>query len=165
MSKYPEINTEAPSFKTLAIGGELGMNEDGVNISLSDYQGEIVVLYFYPKDDTPGCTKQACAIRDGWSELNQKAKIFGISPNNIKAHIKFIEKYNLPFPLISDEDKSISMAYGVWAEKMNFGRKYFGIERSTFIIGKDQKIAKSFIKVKPAEHLEKVLDFINTNLL
>ena len=117
----------APAFQAKAIGGSYGEGED---VSLSDFRGSIVVLYFYPKDDTPGCTVQACGLRDAWSELGGQAKIFGISVDSGAAHEKFIKKYRLPFPLLSDVEKKIVSSYGVWVEKSMYGRKYMGAERT-----------------------------------
>jgi peroxiredoxin Q/BCP len=116
-----------------------------------------VVLYFYPKDDTPGCTKQACALRDEWAQIGKKAKIFGVSINNIKSHEKFIQKFDLPFPIIADEDHQIAEAYGVWVEKSMYGKKYMGTERTTFVIDSAGKIKSVLPKVKPEEHLDLLL--------
>lgn len=112
------------------------------------------MLYFYPKDDTPGCTKQACALRDDWARISTKAAIFGVSADPVKSHDKFIRKYALPFPLISDEDHQIVEAYGVWVEKNMYGRKFMGIERSTFVIDPDGGLKAVFRKVSPTEHLD-----------
>lgn len=153
MSK-PALHSPAPDFTAPVIGGD---HKAGDTIALSTLLGKPVVLYFYPKDDTPGCTKQACGLRDGWSRISKKAQVFGISTDSVKKHGKFIQKYELPFPLIADEDHAIVNAYGVWVEKMLYGRKYMGTERSTFVIGKDGRIAAILEKVKPEEHLEQVL--------
>jgi peroxiredoxin Q/BCP len=118
------------------------------------------VLYFYPKDDTPGCTKQACALRDAWEALKKKALLFGVSPDPVKKHDKFITKYELPFPLIADEDHTIAEAYGVWVEKSLYGRKYMGMERSTFVIDATGKISAILEKVKPEEHLDQLLEVL-----
>lgn len=131
---------------------------DGSSVSAADYDGTAWVLYFYPKDDTPGCTKQACALRDGWAQISRKAQVFGVSIDSIKRHAKFIDKYTLPFPLIADEDQRIVEAYGVWVEKSMYGRTYMGTERSTFVIDKEGKISAILEKVKPDEHLELVLN-------
>ena len=109
---------------------------------------------FYPKDDTPGCTTQACALRDEWAEFSGKAVIFGVSPDSAKSHAKFIAKHSLPFPLLVDEEKKIVGDYGVWVEKSMYGKKYMGTERTTFVIGSDGKISAILRKVKPAEHSE-----------
>ena len=153
MSK-PILHSPAPDFTAPVIGGGY---QAGDTVTLSQFKGHTVVLYFYPKDDTPGCTKQACALRDGWSQISQKAMVFGISTDPVKRHAKFIQKYALPFPLISDEDQQIVNAYGVWVEKSLYGKSYMGTERSTFVIGPDGRIAAIFEKVKPDQHLESVL--------
>lgn len=126
-------------------------------VRLEELKGETVVLYFYPKDDTPGCTKQACALRDGWEAIRSKAKVFGVSIDSVKSHEKFIRKHALPFPILSDESQALVNAYGVWVEKNMYGRKYMGTERTTFVIGPDGLIRAVFPKVKPEEHLDKVL--------
>lgn len=149
-----EIGNKAPSFKALAVGGEYG---EGSEVSLGDFKGKTLVLYFYPKDDTSGCTKQACAIRDNWSELKAKATIFGISIDSVASHKKFIDKYELPFPLLSDPEKKLVESFGVWVEKSMYGRKYMGTERTTFVIDGDGKIKAIFPKVKPDEHVDKLL--------
>jgi thioredoxin-dependent peroxiredoxin len=145
---------KAPHFKAPVVGGEYS---EGSTLSLSDLQGQKVVLYFYPKDDTPGCTKQACALRDGWKKLAAKAKVFGVSIDSVKAHQKFITKFELPFPLISDEEKKIVADYGVWVEKSMYGKKHMGTERSTFVIDEQGKIQAVFPKVKPEEHYDLLL--------
>jgi peroxiredoxin Q/BCP len=133
--------------------------DDGSTVSLAGLRGQKVILYFYPKDDTPGCTTQACAIRDQWSAFQEKgALIFGISPDSVASHVKFREKYQLPFPLLSDTEHQVAEAYGVWKQKSMFGRKYWGNERTTFIIDEEGRIAKIFPKVKPGEHAELVLE-------
>ena len=131
------------------MGGPFG---EGPPVKLSDFSGKNVILYFYPKDDTPGCTTQACGLRDLWSELAEKAVVFGISTDSPKSHRKFIDKFSLPFPLLSDESQELVQAYGVWVEKSMYGKKYMGTERSTFIIGPDGCIKAVFLKVKPADH-------------
>lgn len=153
MSK-PALHSQAPDFTAPVIGGDFN---DDATITLSTLKGQPVVLYFYPKDDTPGCTKQACALRDGWSQISKKALLFGISTDSVRKHGRFIQKHALPFPLIADEDHAIVNAYGVWVEKSLYGRKYMGTERSTFIIGHDGRISAILEKVKPDEHLEQVL--------
>jgi len=123
-----------------------------------------VVLYFYPKDDTPGCTVEACGFRDGIKKIEKlDAVVLGVSPDPVKAHNKFIEKFSLPFLLLADEDKSICKAYGVWVKKSMYGREYMGVARTTFIIGKDGKIEKVYEKVKPDAHTEEVLEFLKAN--
>jgi peroxiredoxin Q/BCP len=132
---------------------------DGRRISLSDFRGESVILYFYPRDDTPGCTKESCAFRDEFSAFKKKgAVILGVSIDSVKSHVKFTEKYKLPFPLLADEDKALVQAYGVWGQKSFLGRKYMGTHRITFLIGPDGIIRKIWPNVKPAEHTKEVLD-------
>jgi thioredoxin-dependent peroxiredoxin len=117
------------------------------------------VLYFYPKDDTPGCTVQACGFRDSFKDIEKLgAAILGISPDGVKSHEKFINKFSLPFPLLSDEEKQMCKDYGVWIEKSMYGRKYMGVARTTFIINKEGKIAKVFEKVKPEGHNTEVIE-------
>jgi peroxiredoxin Q/BCP len=145
----------APPFHSTAVGGSYG---EGTPVKLSDFAGKNVVLYFYPKDDTPGCTTQACGLRDLWSELEGKAENFGVSIDPEKSHRKFIYKFSLPFPLLSDASQEMVQAYGVWVEKSMYGKKYMGTERSTFIIGPDGTIKAVFPKVKPAEHAQLILD-------
>jgi len=121
------------------------------------------VLYFYPKDDTPGCTKEACSFRDSYGEFKKKgAVVFGVSPDPAKAHDKFTNKFDLPFPLLLDEEKKIINAYGVWGEKTFMGRKYMGVYRVTFLIGKDGRIKKIWPDVKPEDHANEVLAAIGS---
>jgi len=130
----------------------------GGKVSLSDFSGKNVVLYFYPKDDTPGCTKEACSFRDNLAVLKKKgAVVLGVSPDSAKSHDKFVEKFKLPFTLLADTDKKIVEAYGVWGEKSFMGRKYMGVHRVTFLIGPDGVIKKIWPKVKPEEHVAEVL--------
>jgi len=130
----------------------------GGTVSLSDYKGKNIILYFYPKDDTPGCTKEACAFRDDFSEFRkQGAIILGVSTDPVKKHDKFVEKYKLPFTLLADEDKKIVQAYGVWGEKIFMGVRYTGTHRVTFLIGPDGRIKKIWTAVKPAEHSQEIL--------
>lgn len=132
-------------------------------IRLADLNGKDVVLYFYPKDDTPGCTKEACSFRDAYGEFRKRgAVVFGVSPDPAKAHDKFTKKFSLPFPLLLDEEKKIINAYGVWGEKMFMGRKYMGVYRVTFLIGKDGRIKKIWPDVKPEDHANQVLAAINS---
>jgi len=127
-------------------------------VSLADYLGRNVVLYFYPRDDTPGCTKEACAFRDHFSDFKKHgAVVLGVSTDPVKAHDKFVQKFQLPFLLLADEDKKIVGAYGVWGEKSFMGRKYQGTHRVTFLIGPDGKIKKIWPSVKPVEHAAEVL--------
>ena len=124
---------------------------------LSDFKGKAVVLYFYPKDDTPGCTQEACDFRDEYSALKKAgAVVLGVSPDDAKSHGKFAGKFKLPFPLLADTDHSVALAYGAWAEKSMYGRKYMGIVRSTFLIGPDGAVARVWPKVKVKGHVEEV---------
>lgn len=148
-----EPGKKAPKFRALAVGGEYG---SGREVRLDNFAGTPVVLYFYPKDDTPGCTVQACSLRDSWDDLRGRAKIFGVSVDSARSHEKFIEKFKLPFPLLSDPEKEIVNAYGVWVEKSMYGKKYMGTERSTFIIDGTGRIAAIFRKVKPEDHVAMV---------
>ena len=130
----------------------------GGRLSLSDFAGKNVILYFYPKDDTPGCTKEACAFRDSYSQFQDAgAVVLGVSPDPVKSHDKFVSKFNLPFTLVADADKQIVEAYGVWGEKTFMGRKYLGVHRVTFLIGPDGRIKRIWPKVKPEEHAAEVL--------
>ena len=141
----------------IAPGFSVNTNGGG-KISLADFKGKNVILYFYPKDDTPGCTKEACAFRDHFSEFKKRgAIVLGVSPDSVKSHDKFAEKFKLPFTLLADEDKKIVEAYGVWGEKSFMGRKYLGTHRVTFLIGPDGKIKKIWPEVKPDEHAAEVL--------
>lgn len=134
-------------------------NQNGENVKLSDFRGNRVVLYFYPKDDTPGCTKQACSLRDSFETFEEKGiKVFGVSIDDEKSHQKFISKYALPFDLLADTEKEIVNAYGVYGEKTNYGRKYMGINRTTFLIDANGEIVKIFKKVKVDEHAAEVLE-------
>lgn len=157
MDKKPaaelKIGQKAPAFK-------LASSDDKI-ISLKDFAGQKVVLYFYPKDMTPGCTTEACSFRDNYSEIQKRgAVILGISADSIQSHQKFSDKYELPFLLLSDENKEVSKAYGVWKQKSFLGKKYLGIERSTFIIDEEGKIKTILRKVKVAGHTEEVLQNI-----
>jgi len=130
----------------------------GGKISLADYLGQNVILYFYPRDDTPGCTKEACAFRDHFADFKKKgAVVFGVSPDPVKSHDKFVAKFKLPFTLLADDEKQIVNAYGVWGEKSFMGRKYLGVYRVTFLIGPDGRIRKIWPTVKPEEHAAEVL--------
>lgn len=154
MTSSLKAGSKAPAFQAPVVGGNY---EAGQKLKLSDLKGETVVLYFYPKDDTPGCTKQACALRDGWQQISEKARVFGVSIDSVKSHEKYIKKHQLPFPLISDEDMTLVNAYGVWVEKSMYGKTYMGTERTTFVISPDGKIKAIFPKVKPDEHLDLIL--------
>lgn len=140
----------APDFCATAIGGKYGA---GREVCLKDLRGSPVVLYFYPKDDTPGCTAQACGLRDAWADLRDCAQIFGVSVDDVRSHEKFISKFGLPFPLLSDPEHTIVEAYGVWVEKSMYGKKYMGAERSTFVIDGSGRISAILRKVKPDEHV------------
>ena len=157
MTTYPDLGSPAPAFNAPVVGGGY---RSGSEISLADLQGHTVVLYFYPKDDTPGCTKQACALRDGWSDLKNRAKVFGVSIDSVKSHEKFIQKHSLPFPILSDPDQKIVNAYGVWVEKNMYGKKYMGTERTTFVISPDGLIKAIFPKVKPEAHLAQIMEVL-----
>lgn len=134
-------------------------NETGENVTLSDFRGQKVALYFYPKDDTPGCTKQACSLRDGFAELIEAGiKVFGVSMDDEVQHQKFIAKYDLPFSLLVDENHSVADKYGAYGEKKFMGKTYNGILRKTFLIDENGKIKKIFDKVKVDEHAEEVLE-------
>jgi thioredoxin-dependent peroxiredoxin len=133
-------------------------DQNGNKVKLSDLKGQKVVLYFYPKDDTPGCTKEACSFRDANDVYAEKGiKVFGVSTDDEKSHQKFISKYDLPFDLLADTDKKIVEKYGVWGEKSMYGKKYMGTLRKTFLIGEDGKIVKIFDKVNVSEHADEVL--------
>lgn len=149
MSKL-NIGDAAPDFTATT--------DSGKPVKLSDYRGKRVVLYFYPKDDTPGCTTQACGFRDAYPQIEEKnAVVLGVSPDNEKSHVKFKSKFNLPFTLLVDTDHAIAEAYGVWGEKSMYGKKYMGIIRSNFVIDEQGKIVKTMYNVKPAESTEEAL--------
>ena len=133
-------------------------SDTGERVKLSELRGSPVVLYFYPKDDTPGCTVQACGIRDVYGEFQQRgAVVLGISPDDESSHVRFKEKYELPFTLLADPDHSVSEDYGVWKEKKNYGKTYMGFERSTFLIDSEGRVAKVMRRVKPDTHADDVL--------
>lgn len=145
-----QVGDPAPAFNAI--------NEKGEKVSLSDFAGKKLVLYFYPKDDTPGCTAEACSLRDGYGQFLAKGyEILGVSPDSAKKHAKFIEKYSLPFSLLADEDHAVATAYGVWGLKKFMGREYDGIHRATFVIGENGAIERIFEKVDTAKHAEQVL--------
>jgi peroxiredoxin Q/BCP len=134
-------------------------NQDGKTVSLNDFKDQNIILYFYPKDNTSGCTKEACNFRDDFPKFGKlDAVILGVSPDSVESHKKFVEKYNLPFDLLSDEKKEVVQKYDVWKEKNMYGRKYMGVVRSTFIIDKNKKIRKIFSKVKVADHNKEVME-------
>ena len=145
-----EEGTEAPDFELAT--------DDGSTLRLSELRGKPVVLYFYPKDDTPGCTVQACGIRDAWGDFGQRgAVVLGVSPDSESSHVKFKEKYGLPFTLLADTDHKVADDYGVWVEKTYQGKTYWGNERSTFVIDADGKVASVMRNVKPDTHTDEVL--------
>jgi peroxiredoxin Q/BCP len=134
-------------------------SDAGTTVKLADLSGQKVVLYFYPKDDTTGCTVEACEFRDHWAEVKRAgAVVLGVSPDGVASHAKFKTKFKLPFPLLADEDHKVAEKYGVWGEKSMYGRKYFGIRRTTFLIDETGRIEKVFEKVKPNGHAEEVLE-------
>jgi len=143
------VAAKAPDFTLLS--------DEGESVSLSNFKGQTVVLYFYPKDDTPGCTAEACDFRDAFPRFQRGgAVILGVSPDSPRKHANFRKKYGLPFTLLSDKDHTIAERYGIWVEKTFWGRKYMGVERTTFIIGPDGKLAKVFPKVSPEGHAAEV---------
>lgn len=144
------VGAKAPAFSL--------PDQTGKTVSLADFAGQTVILYFYPKDDTPGCTAQACSFRDNHDLLDERGlHVLGVSPDSVKSHAKFAEKFKLPFPLLSDEGHKIAEAYGVWVEKSMYGRKYMGNERTTFVIDGTGRIAAIHRKVKPAENATDML--------
>ena len=158
MTEWVEVGAIAPKFTLSAT--------DGTKIRLSDFKGSPVVLYFYPKDDTPGCTKEACAFRDRKSDIEALgAYVFGISPDDVESHQKFSEKFQLNFPLLADTKHAVAEKYGAWRERNRYGRKFMGIQRSTFIIDARGKIARTWKSVRVDGHddkeLEAVQDLIN----
>jgi peroxiredoxin Q/BCP len=146
-----QVHDVAPLFRATAVGGAYG---EGSEVSLLNFRGSTVILYFYPKDDTPGCTVQACGIRDAWGKLKSRATVFGVSVDPAISHRKFIAKFNLPFPLLSDPDRKIVQDYGVWVEKSFMGKKHMGVERTTFVIDPAGLISAIYRKVKPEKHVE-----------
>jgi len=146
-----KIGDKAPDF--------VGVDQNGNSISLADFKGSNLILYFYPKDNTPGCTNEACDMRDNYNMWLEKGyKVVGVSPDSEASHQKFISKYNLPFPLIADVDKEIIKAYGAWGPKKLYGREYEGLLRTTFVINKEGRIEHIFTKVKTKEHTNQILD-------
>ena len=136
-------------------------DQDGKQVSLNDFKGKNIILYFYPKDNTSGCTLEACNFRDDFPKFgDMKAVILGVSPDSVQSHKKFAEKYNLPFRLLSDEKKSVLKKYGVWKEKSMYGRKYMGVERTTFVIDKGGKIIMIYRKVKVADHNKELMEIL-----
>lgn len=145
-----EEGQEAPDFELTSDTGE--------RVQLSQFRGKPVVLYFYPRDDTPGCTAQACGIRDSYDDFEQRgAVVLGVSPDEESSHVKFKQKYGLPFTLLADPEHEVAEQYGVWGEKKYMGKTYWGVERSTFLIDENGQIAKVMRRVKPDTHVEQVL--------
>ncbi len=141
---------KAPDFKVLT--------DEGKEVSLADFRGKRIVLYFYPKDNTPGCTRESCSFRDGLSRIKRKgAVVLGVSPDSVKSHQKFKQDQTLNFPLLSDSEKRLVQAYGVWKEKSLYGRKYMGVERTTFLIDEEGRITRIFPKVQVDGHFQEVL--------
>ena len=137
-------------------------SDSGKRVTLSQFRGKPVVLYFYPKDDTPGCTTQACGIRDSYDEFGERgAVVLGVSPDDESSHVKFKQKHGLPFTLLADPEHEVAELYGVWKEKNFRGRTYWGVERSTFVIDEDGRIKRAMLRVKPDTHAAKVLDVLS----
>jgi peroxiredoxin Q/BCP len=154
--KHLKIGDQAPTFE--------GIDQQGKVIRLNDYIGKKLVIYFYPKDNTPGCTAQACNLRDNYSELLDKGvSVIGVSADSVKSHQKFSEKFSLPFPLISDEDLSVIQLFGVWGPKKFMGKEYDGIHRTTFILNENHKIIGIIDKPNTKTHAEEIIELINLN--
>ncbi|HMO97029.1 MAG TPA: thioredoxin-dependent thiol peroxidase [Tepidiformaceae bacterium] len=153
---FPDPGADAPDF-TLP-------DQNGDAVALADLRGKWVVLYFYPRDDTPGCTREACNFRDNHRAIQEAgAVVLGVSGDSTASHAKFAQKYSLPFPLLADDGNQVARAYGAWGEKKNYGKTYEGIIRSTMVIGPDGKIAKVWKSVKPDAHGEQVLEWLKAN--
>lgn len=150
-----EVGSKAPAFNLL--------DQEGNKHALSQYKGKWVLIYFYPKDNTPGCTKEACMIRDNYDDFSKiNAVVLGVSKDSVASHEKFATKFDLPFPLLSDEETTMIQAYGAWQKKSMFGKEYMGIQRMSYLIDPKGKIAKVYPKVKPAEHAKQVLEDMNS---
>jgi peroxiredoxin Q/BCP len=150
----PQAGTKAPDFR--------GINQNGMEISLNDFIGKKLILYFYPKDDTPGCTAEACNLNDNYESWIAKGfEVVGISPDSTASHTKFSKKYGLKFNLIADTEKKILQDYGVWAEKSMYGKKYFGVIRTTFIIDEQGIIKEVFTKVNTKDHTNQIMETLN----
>lgn len=153
-----EVGKQAPDFKL--------KNQDGKVVSLSDYKGKNIVLYFYPKDMTPGCTTQACDFRDNYEEFKKyNTVVLGVSPDPIENHVKFIDKYELSFPLLADEDHEVAKLYDVWQLKKTFGNEYYGIVRSTFILDEEGVVQKEYRNIRVKNHVEKTLKYVKEELI
>jgi thioredoxin-dependent peroxiredoxin len=149
-----EEGKPAPDFEMKA--------DDGSTVKLSDLRGKNVVLFFYPKDDTPGCTVEACEFRDAFPRFQAiDAEVFGVSPDSVESHVKFRRKFDLPYRLLADDEHAVAEKYGVWGEKKFMGKTYMGVARTTFVIGKDGKVAKVFGKVKPDGHADEVGEVVS----
>ena len=152
-SNVPQPGEMAPDFEM--------PDGEGRQVRLGDLRGKTVVLYFYPKDDTPGCTTEACSFRDAWRDLEDRGVVvLGVSKDDQTSHQKFAQKYGLPFTLLSDEDTTVAQRYGVWGERNMYGRQFMGVARTTFLIGPDGKIQQVWEHVKPAGHAEEVLAYV-----
>lgn len=150
MAENPQVGMPAPGFSLVSDSGE--------TVTLEQFRGKKVILYFYPKDDTSGCTTQACGFRDNYPTIEEKnAVVLGVSPDGVKSHQKFKTKYDLPFILLVDDQHTLAEAYGVWAEKSMYGKKYMGVERSHFVIDENGVIVQAAIKVKPADSVEQAV--------
>lgn len=151
---YLNVGEKAPDFNVV--------NQDGENVKLSDFTGHKVILYFYPKADTPGCTAESCNLRDNYEDLlNKGYKIIGVSPDTQEKQKKFAEKYNLPFPLLADIDKEVIKAYGAWGIKKMYGKEYEGLLRTTYVIDEEGKVERVFPKVKTKDHADQILEAMN----
>ena len=155
MADWIEVGKKAPAFTLTA--------DDGKKVKLSDLKGRPVVLYFYPKDDTPGCTKEACAFRDRQVDMEQLgAKVLGVSPDTVESHVKFRDKFNLNFPLLADPDHAVAEKYGVWREKNMYGKKSMGVQRSTYLIDADGKVAKVWQRVQVDGHDDALIEALKS---
>jgi peroxiredoxin Q/BCP len=154
MAELLEVGAKAPSFSTI--------DQNGEKVKLGDFKGRPVVLFFYPKDDTPGCTREACGFRDAYAEIREAgAEVLGVSVDGQASHKKFAEKFDLPYRLLVDDEKKIVEDYGVWGEKKNYGKTYMGTHRVTYVVDGNGKIAAVYPKVKPDEHAAEILAFVD----
>jgi peroxiredoxin Q/BCP len=150
MSNMPKAGSKAPSFE--------GETQDGKRLRLADFSGRKTAIFFYPKDNTPGCTKQACNLRDNWPNLKEAGvAVIGVSGDTVESHVRFADKYHLPFPLVADPEKKILDLYGVWGERNLYGRKFLGIKRTTFLVGEDGIITHVFKRPRVGDHTEEIL--------